>query len=60
MKVYVLTFGQETYEDNVVVGGVYRKEEDAYTRGKLEEGAVDYNTAKYGQYYYRVEEYDLE
>lgn len=60
MKVYVLTFGQEAYEDNVVVGGVYKKEEDAIARGVAEEGAVDYNTAKYGQYYYRVEEYSLE
>ena len=60
MKVYVLTFGQSAYEDNVVVAGVFKKQEDALKRAIKEEGAVDYYTASYGQYYYRIEEYILE
>ena len=60
MKVYVLIFGHVAYEDNVVIAGIFKKEEDAIFRGLREEGAVDYYTASYGQYYYRVEEFNLE
>lgn len=59
MKVYVLTFGHASYEDNVVVSGVFRTEEEATIEG-TKETPYHYQTAKFGQYWYKVEEFNLE
>ncbi len=58
MKVYVLTIGHATYEDNVQVKGVFRKEEDAKT-ASVSESSIHYDDAKWGDYWYNIEEWEV-
>ena len=59
MKVYVVTTGQAFYEDNVVVIGVYKTFSDALNKGQ-QESLISKDNAKWGDYWYYVEEWEVE
>ena len=59
MKVYVVTSGQATYEDNIKVVGVFKTWQAAVDRG-MQESIICKDDAHWGNYWYDVEEFDLD
>jgi hypothetical protein len=58
MKVYVVTTGQATYEDQVKVIGVYTNYQEAVNRG-MQESLICRDGANWGNYWYDVEEWEV-
>jgi hypothetical protein len=58
MKVYVVISGQATYEDGVKVLGVFKTWQQAVDKG-MQESIICKDDAKWGDYWYDVEEHDL-
>ena len=59
MKVYVVTTGQAINEDNIKVLGVFKTWQEAVNRG-MQESIICKDGANWGNYWYDVEEFDLD
>lgn len=58
-KVYVVFYGQYVYEDNSTIQGVFNEEQKALDFVK-DSGRVPYSSARWGQCFFTIEEWDVQ